>query len=202
MPWKKILALVSGEIKPLLLQKLEYVLEENRTYRVLLERQGKRLLLTEAERRALAEKGKPLGLLLAEVATIVQPATLLKWHRILVAKKWTFKHRRGAGRPKTNAVLTALILKFAKENRSWGYDRIVGALKNLGHDVSDQTVGNILKSHGLGVSHERKRKTTWAEFIKRHKDVLWATDFFTTEIWTKVGLSLHLSRRTKSSRPR
>ncbi len=61
-------------------------------------------------------------------------------------------------------------------------------MANLGHTVSDQTVGNILRAHGLGPAPERKRHTTWPEFIRRHKEVLWATDFFTTEVWTATGL--------------
>jgi transposase InsO family protein len=80
-----------------------------------------------------------------------------------------------------------LVVQLARENPSWGYDRIVGALDNPGHQVSNQTVGNILKRHSLGPAPERKRHTTWAEFIRRHKDVLWATDFFTTEVWTATG---------------
>src|ERR1039457_7055359 len=88
------------------------------------------------------------------------------------------------------------------ENPGWGYDRIVGALANLGYHISDQTVGNILKRHGLGPAPERKRNTTWAQFIRRHKEVLWATDFFTAEVWTPTGLTtfyvlffLHLQTR-------
>ena len=81
------------------------------------------------------------------------------------------------------------MLQLARENPSWGYDRIVGALTNVGHQVSDQTVGNILQRQGLGPAPERKRHTTWAEFIRRHKEVLWATDFFTTEVWTATGLT-------------
>jgi putative transposase len=77
---------------------------------------------------------------------------------------------------------------MAQENRSWGYDRIVGALANLGFTVSAQTVGNILKRHGLPPAPERKRTTTWKEFIRTHMDVLVATDFFTTEVWTLGGL--------------
>jgi len=77
---------------------------------------------------------------------------------------------------------------MARENRSWGYDRIVGALANLGHTISDQTVGNILKRHGLPPAPERKTTTTWKEFIRTHMDVLVATDFFTAEVWTLGGL--------------
>jgi transposase InsO family protein len=77
---------------------------------------------------------------------------------------------------------------MARENRSWGYDRIVGALANLGYTISDQTVGNILKRHGLPPAPERKTTTTWKEFIRTHLDVLVATDFFTAEVWTLGGL--------------
>ena len=62
-------------------------------------------------------------------------------------------------------------------------------MANLGIIVSDQTVGNVLKKHGLGPMDECKRHVTWAQFIRRHKDVLWATDFFTTEVWTPTGLT-------------
>jgi transposase InsO family protein len=76
---------------------------------------------------------------------------------------------------------------MAKENRSWGYDRIAGALKHLGYTMSDQTVGNILKRHGIPPAPEREKTTTWNEFIRTHMDVLVATDFFTTEVWTLGG---------------
>jgi putative transposase len=81
-----------------------------------------------------------------------------------------------------------LIVRIAQDNRSWGYDRIVGALANLGYTVSDQTVGNIPKRHGLAPAPERKRTTTWKECIRTHLAVLVATDFFTAEVWTLGGL--------------
>jgi transposase InsO family protein len=77
---------------------------------------------------------------------------------------------------------------MARENRAWGYDRIVGALANLGYTISDQTVGNILKRHGIPPAPERKTTTTWKEFIRTHMEVLVATDFFTAEVWTMAGL--------------
>jgi transposase InsO family protein len=77
---------------------------------------------------------------------------------------------------------------MAQENRSWGYDRIVGALAKLGHTISAQTVGNILKRHGLPPAPERKTTTTWKECIRTHMEVLIATDFFTAEVWTWGGL--------------
>ena len=81
-----------------------------------------------------------------------------------------------------------LVVRLAKENKSWGYDRIAGALANLGHEVADQTIGNILKRHGIPLAPERRKTTTWREFIRSHMDVLAATDFFTTEVWTQGGL--------------
>jgi transposase InsO family protein len=77
---------------------------------------------------------------------------------------------------------------MAKENRSWGYDRIVGSLADLGYTISDQTVGNILKRRGLPIAPDRKKTTTWREFIRTHMDMLWSTDFFSTEVWTLGGL--------------
>jgi hypothetical protein len=79
-------------------------------------------------------------------------------------------------------------LRVASENRSWGYDNFAGALGNLGYEVSDQTVGNVLRRHGVPPAPERKRTTTWAEFIRAHLAVLAGTDFFTVEVLTLWGL--------------
>src|SRR5262249_42182157 len=146
--------------------------------------------LTDGERKALADIGQKLGKqALKDVATIVKPATILGWHRKLVAQKFDGSAQRKApGPPPIDPELEALIVRMAQENRSWGYDRIVGALANLGLTVSAQTVGNILKRHGLLPAPERKKTTTWKEFIRTHIDVLVATDFFTAEVWTTAGL--------------
>ena len=82
-----------------------------------------------------------------------------------------------------NARPAALVVRMARENRSWGYDRIVGALANLGYTISDQTVGNILKRHGLPPAPQRKQTVTWQEFIQIHLEVLGATDFFSSALW-------------------
>ena len=78
---------------------------------------------------------------------------------------------------------------MASENRDWGYRRIQGALANLGHEVAPTTIANILKEHGLELAPERERKTTWKEFLSRHREVIAATDFFTIEAWTRWGLT-------------
>jgi putative transposase len=81
------------------------------------------------------------------------------------------------------------VVKFAKENTSWGYDRIQGALANLGHSISDQSIGNILKDHGIDPAPERKASTSWSTFVKAHGEVLSAIDFTTIEVWTRQGLT-------------
>src|SRR5450432_2473486 len=114
MPWKKLLAWATGQIDEALRQKLEFVLEENRVYRALLDRHSPRWRLQDAERKVLAENGKPLGKLLSDVITIVQPQTLLKWHRRLVASKWDFSRQRKdkLGRPFISIEIEQLVLLY------------------------------------------------------------------------------------------
>ncbi len=129
---------------------------------------------------------------LEEVATIVIPDTILVWHRKLVAKKFDgSQQRKASGRIRTEEELVALVVRLAQENRSWGYDRIAGALRHLGYTISDQTVGNILKHYGIPPAPDRKKTTTWKEFIRTHMDMLVATDFFTTKVWTACGLVIY-----------
>ena len=80
---------------------------------------------------------------------------------------------------------------MAKENPGWGYDRIVGAMANLGHRLSDQTVGNILRRHDIPPAPKRKQTTSWKDFIRAHMAVLAATDFFTVEVLTLRGLMIY-----------
>jgi transposase InsO family protein len=184
MEWKKMLSYVSRSGTALC---IEYLLAENRILRNQI--QGG-LRLTDSERKSLAEIGARLGRkALAQVATMVKPETILAWHRRLVAKKFDGSKQRGrAGRPATDPELEQLILRLAKDNCDWGYDRIQGAVQNLGYTVSDQTVGNILRRHGIVPAPERRKETTWKEFIRTHLEVLAATDFFTAEVWTCAGL--------------
>jgi putative transposase len=187
MDWKQFLASITGTVDQELLVRNAYLVTENRILRTQLKG---RVRLSDGECTALAEIGQKLSKqALKEVATIVKPDTILGWHRKLVAQKFDGSiQRKAPGRPKIAPELEALIVRMAQENRAWGYDRIVGALANLGYTVSAQTVGNILKRHGLPPAPERKRTTTWKEFIRTHLDVLVATDFFTTEVWTLGGL--------------
>ena len=77
---------------------------------------------------------------------------------------------------------------MARENRSWGYTRIQGALQNLGHEVGRGTIAKILKEAGIDPAPDRQKRTTWKEFLRTHLDVLAATDFFSVEVWTALGL--------------
>lgn len=187
MDWKALLAYITGSVDQALLLRNEYLVTENRILRNQIKG---RVRLSNGERKTLADIGKKLGKqALVEVASLVTPDTILAWHRKLVAQKFDgSEQRKTLGRPKVAAELEALIVRMAQENRTWGYDRIVGALANLGYSVSDQTVGNILKRHGIAPAPERKTTTTWKEFIRTHMDVLVATDFFTAEVWTTAGL--------------
>ena len=127
--------------------------------------------------------------MLEQVATIVTPDTILRWHRELVAAKWDYSGRRNKmGRPPVSDEIVELLLRMARENPTWGYDRIQGALANLGHEISDTSVGCILKAHGVDPAPDRKRESTWKSFLQAHWDVLASVDFTTIEVWTKGGL--------------
>src|SRR5437870_5936233 len=163
---------IRGTVDQELLLRNEYLVTENRILRNQIKG---RVRLSDGERKTLAEIGQKLGKkALREVAKIVKPDTILAWHRKLVAQKFDgSQQRQSPGRPKIDQELEALILCIARENRSRGYD---------------QTVGNILKRHGIPPAPERKTTTTWKAFIRTHLDVLVATDFFTAEVWTLGGL--------------
>ncbi len=187
MDWARMLAYVTGTVDQELLARNEYLIAENRILKAHL---NGRLKLSDAERSTLGEIGHRLGrTALAEVATVAKLDTILAWYRKLVAHKFDgSKARRGPGRPRVTRKVEQLIVCFAEENRDWGYDRIAGALANLGYRVCHQTVGNVLQRHGLPSAPERKRTTAWSAFIRTHLALLAGTDFFTAEVLTLRGL--------------
>ena len=142
--WARLLAYVTGLVNQKLLLQNEYLAAENR---ILRSRFPTRMCLADPERSTLAEIGKRLGRsALQQVACVAKPDTILAWYRRLIARKFNGSKRRAyPGRPSIARKVEALIVSIARENSGWGYDRIVGALANLGHPVSDQTVGNILR---------------------------------------------------------
>ncbi|MCR9120226.1 MAG: hypothetical protein NXI22_25095, partial [bacterium] len=147
-PWQLLLIILAGWINREQQKVIEYLRTENAVPKEQLNK--KRILLTDDQRRRLAVKGKLLGRkLLQQFGTLFTPDTILRWHRTLVAKKWDFSKSRKLGRPRIRQVIVDMILRFAKENVTWGCDRIQGELAKVGHKISDTTVENVLKQHGI-----------------------------------------------------
>jgi transposase InsO family protein len=110
---------------------------------------------------------------------LVRPETLLRWHRRLVAKHWTYPHRR-AGRPPVGEAVRELIVRLARENANWGYLRIVGELPKLGVDLSATLVRNVLRQAGLPPAPQRDR-LVWRSFVRQHAATMLVCDFFTVD---------------------
>jgi putative transposase len=165
---------------------------QNAQIQTLMDKMGRRrILLSDDQRRVLAAKGKAIGRkALMELTKIFKPDTILRWHRRLIAEKWDYSDRRkqAPGRPPVPADISRLVLRMAEENPTWGYDKIQGALANLGHEISDTTVGNILRANGVEPAPVRKRTTTWKTFLQTHWESIAAIDFTTVEVWTRNGL--------------
>jgi HTH-like domain len=179
-----LLMVLTGWLERREREALAYLIEENR----LLRRQlgGRRLRLTDADRRRLAVRAYRLGRrALREIATIVTSDTLLRWHRQLVAQRWTYATPRSSRRG-VLAEIRRLVARMAVENPTWGYTRIQGALKNVGHRAGRSTIARIMKAPGLPPAPERP--TSWQTFLRAHWGAIAAADFFTTEVWTWRGL--------------
>jgi transposase InsO family protein len=184
-----LIAMVAGWLQRHQQQVIAYLLEENRVLKAQLG--GRRLRLTDTERRRLAALAHPLGRQrLKELATIAAPETLLRWYKRLIAEKFDgTQRRRPLGRPRVPEEIEQLVIRMAAENPSWGYRRIQGALANLGHCIDKITVRNILRRHHLEPAPQRRQAgRTWAQFLRLHWEVLAATDFFTVEVATWHGL--------------
>ena len=112
---------------------------------------------------------------------LFKPDTILRWHRELVRKKWTFINRENhGGRPPLDAEVEALIVRLAQEN-NWGAGKIQGELQKLGYRVSDTTILNILRRHDIPPQPEREQSSSWQTFLNHYKDYILACDFFTIE---------------------
>ena len=184
IPAQLIVASLLGWLQREQSEAIGYLREENRILKAQLRSQ--RLRLTDHERRRLATIGARLGRrLLTQVATIVTPDTILRWHRQLIARKWTYSLRR-PGRPGVLGEIRRLVVRMATENPTWGYSRMQGALKNLGHRVARSTIAAILQEQGIPPSGARS--TSWQTFLRGHWRAIVAADFFTTEVWTARGL--------------
>jgi len=164
-------------------EAIAYLIEENR----LLHRQvgSRRIRFTDLDRRRLAARAHRVGrATLRQITTVATPDTLLRWHRQLIARKWSYA--RKPGRRGVLLEIRLLVVRMAEENPTWGYTRIQGALKNLGHRVGRSTIARMLKAAGLPPVPQRP--TSWQTFLKAHWGAIAGADFFTTEVWTWQGL--------------
>ena len=113
---------------------------------------------------------------------IFKPATVLKWHRELVRRKWTFQQRRQVGRPRIETELEALIVRLAKENPGMGYEKLQGELFKLGYDIAISTVRDVFDRHHMAPAPERDRtRSNWRAFLNHYRTQMLACDFFTIE---------------------
>ncbi len=134
---------------------------------------------------------------LGEVVLLFKPETLLKWHRELVRRKWTFRKGALRGRAPISSELKALILRLAKENPSWGYGKIEGEVRKLGHDIGRSTIRDLLKRKRVPPAPERgKHGSSWRTFLAHYKDQIVACDCFTVETaWLKTVYVLFFIER-------
>ena len=143
--------------------------------------------MSDDQRIRLAAQYRQIERKLKEnLETLVTPRTLLRWYQKLIKEKWDYsdKAKRKVGRPRKHKEIVAMVLKMAKENPLLGYLDIANRIKNLGWDISYQTVRNILLAHGLEPSKQRTHRLNWEHFFKTNWNGLFALDFTTVEILT------------------
>jgi transposase len=173
---RNLFALVWLLARPRRSKELEILLLRHEL--AVLRRRVARPRLTRADRALLAALSR-LVPRTAWTSLVVRPETLLRWHRQLVARRWTYAPRK-AGRPPLERSLRELILRLARENRHWGYKRIVGELKGLGISVSATSVRKVLLEVGLQPAPERMR-SSWRGFLRAQAASVLACDFLTVE---------------------
>jgi transposase InsO family protein len=172
---RRLLQLAALRVRSTDFKELEIVVLRREL--AILRRQRQRPALTTVDRLFLAAASRYLSRDRWR-SFMITPGTLLRWHRRLVARRWTYPHR--AGRPPMRREIRDLVLRLARENPRWGYQRIVGELKGLGVAVSATTVRTWLRDNGLGPVGTRPGMT-WREFVRTHRHSLLAVDFFTVD---------------------
>jgi putative transposase len=164
---------VARDIEILVLRHQLCVLSRGR--RVPLERRD-RILLAATSRLLPPERWKRFS---------VSPQTVLRWHRELVRRRWTYRRRRRPGRPRVATEVATLVLRLAKENPRWGYLRIQGELKKLGVSISASAICSLLRRHGFPAA-PRRDGPSWKEFLAEQAAGIVACDFFCVEtVWLK-----------------
>jgi transposase len=161
---------------------------------VLVRKHGKPVRPNRAEKLTLAilaaklkkSTNRPVRQL-GDIIRIVRPETVIRWHRMLVRRKWTFKQKSKGGRPRISQELEKLIVHLAEENTRWGYGRIEGELLKLGFAVSITTIRNVLDRNGIVPAPVRFGSIGWRKMMSHYKEQLLACDFFTVEtIWLRT----------------
>jgi putative transposase len=158
-------------------KEIEILLRRHQLW--VLERQVARPRLTQADRALLAAFSRALSRQAWRRSAFVTPATLLRWHRELVARRCTFPHRH-PGRPATAAEIRELVVRLARENPGWGYRRIQGELVGLGVKLAASTVWAILKEAGIEPA-PRRLETSWPEFLRQQAGSILECDFLTVD---------------------
>jgi putative transposase len=153
--------------------------EREKEIEILLQRQVARPQLTQADRALLAAFSRVLARRAWRRSLFVTPATVMRWHRELVARRWTYPHRR-PGRPPTPADVRELVVRLARENPSWGYRRVRGELVGLGVRLAASTVWTILKEAGIEPAPKRLEQN-WSEFLRQQAASLLECDFLTVD---------------------
>ena len=170
-PFHVMLVVLSEYVRREQEKQIEYLQVESQILREKIG--GSRVLLSDNQRRRLAVKGKALGRCqLGKVAIIAQADTILRWHREVIENPEQRSNvRDGTGRPRIDQEVVGLVLRMARENESWGYKRIQGALSNVGFRICKSSFANILKAHGIEPAPTRRQTTSWTTFLKSHWDV-------------------------------
>ena len=168
------------DIEILLLRQQLRILQRNQPRAPRISRWEKLTLLVLVSKLTTMTNGARARL--GHVVLLFKPETLLKWHRELVRRKWTFTNRAKRGRPPTATELAALILRLAKENPTWGYGKLEGELLKLGHDIGRSTIRDVLKREQVPPApHRAKQGSSWRTFLTHYKEQMLACDFFTIE---------------------
>jgi len=175
---RHILILIESSV----MDENKFILEENRALKKQLA--GKKIVLDNQDRIALAKAGRKLGAKkLSEICSFVTPRSIYRWYQKLVAESHTYPtKKKRVGRPGLQKEIEMKIVEIAKDNRRWGYGKIVGAMDDLNHDVAINTVKKYLKKHGIPPIKDRKHESSWHDFITVNLDALFACDSFMVDV--------------------
>ena len=190
-PWTFFLIAIAGWMNREQQEVISYLRVENQILRKKLG--PKRIILNNRQKRRLAAAAMKLGRdLLRQFGTLFSPDTLIRWNRMLIARKYDGSGGKRGPKPKKANSVRKLVLQMATENPIWGYGRIYGELRKLDYDVHWQTVRRIMLDAGLLPDPDKPYKTTWKTFLASHWESIAAADFFTVEAWELKGLTRYM----------